>query len=217
MARNNNSIAQQLHDAEVTINNTLAIPDILNAVTPFGYSQARLEAARALYEETLALIAQQQLAYGEQFEATQTMHKARAAATLAYSAALKIARIVFRDNLTAQNALGLTGLRKKTLSGWLDQARRFYNNLLRTPEFLAAMTPYSYTQARLEQEAELVQAVAAASEMQDKQRGNARDVTKQRNAKLDELARWLADYKVIATVALSASPQKLEQLGWVVA
>ncbi|MFO7681406.1 MAG: hypothetical protein R6X34_15280 [Chloroflexota bacterium] len=217
MAKTNKSIAHQILAAEVAINNSLANPIILDAVTAFGYTQDRLEAARALHAETLDLVARQQAAYGEQFAATQAVRQAQAAATQAYSAALKIARIVFRDDLTAQNALGLSGSRKKSLSGWLDQARRFYNNLLRTPEFVAAMTPYSYTQARLEQEAGLVQTVAVASEMQDKERGKAREVTKQRNAKLDELARWLADYKAVAEVALAASPQKLEQLGWVVA
>jgi hypothetical protein len=34
---------------------------------------------------------------------------------------------------------------------------------------------------------------------------------------MDELDQWLADYKAIAQVALSDSPQQLEQLGWVVA
>ena len=217
MTKRYKSIANQLHAAEIAINNTLSNPIILTAVTAFGYTQTNLEAARALYEEALALVAQQHMAFGRQLEATQIAHKARDDAKLAYSATLKIARIVFRDDLTAQTALGLTGIRKTTLSGWLDQARRFYNNLLRTPEYIAAMTPFSFTQAKLEQEAALLETVAVTSELQDKRRGEAREVTRQRNVKLAELSRWLTDYKTVATVALAASPQMLEQLGWVVA
>ncbi|MFO7684236.1 MAG: hypothetical protein R6X34_29755 [Chloroflexota bacterium] len=216
MAKPTRSIAQRLLDAELAINNSLANPDILTAVTAFGYTQANLEAARSLYQETRELVEIQRKEYGEQFEATQTVQKAWDAAALAYSAALKIARIVFRDNLTAQNSLGLNGKRKKSLSGWLDQARSFYNNMLRSPEFIAAMLPYSYTQAKLEAEAALVQAVATASELQDNERGEAQEATQLRDAKLDELDQWLADYKKIAEIALSDSPQKMEQLGWVV-
>jgi len=33
--------------------------------------------------------------------------------------------------------------------------------------------------------------------------------------RLDELDQWLADYKVIACIALEDTPQQLEKLGWV--
>ena len=140
MTRPTKSIAQRLLDAEQAINNTLSNPQILTAVTPFGYDQARMEAARALHAEARTLTDQQALKYGEQYEATQTVQKAWDEAARAYSTALKIARIAFRDKETARNALGLSGIRKQSLSGWLDQARRFYNNLLREPTFIAAMT-----------------------------------------------------------------------------
>lgn len=214
MTRPMKSIAQRLLEAETAINNSLNNPDILNAVTPFGYDQARLETAQALYQEARDLTEQQQREYGEQYEATAVVQRAWDEAAAAYSAALKIARIAFRGNETARNALGLSGTRKQSLSGWLDQARRFYNNLLRDPAFVAAMSTYSYNQAKLEAESALVQAVAEAGELQDKERGEAQEATKARDAKLDELDQWLADYKAIAEVALADSPQRLEQLGF---
>jgi hypothetical protein len=217
MAKATKSIAQRLLDAELAINNTLSSPVILTAVTPFGYTQERLETVRLLHQEARELTDQQKLAYGRQFEATQEVQKAWDEAAQAYSAAVKIARIAFRDSPTAQTALSINGARKKTLSGWLDQARRFYNNMLQEPKFIAAMALYSYDQVKLETEAALVQAVASASEAQDKARGIAQEATQRREAKLDELDRWLADYKAIAEIALAASPQQLEQLGWVVA
>ncbi len=88
--------------------------------------------------------------------------------------------------------------------------------MLHNPDFVAAMTPYSYDQAKLEAEAALVQAVADASDAQDRERGEAQEATLARDAKLDALDQWLADYKAVAQIALAASPQQLEQLGWVV-
>jgi hypothetical protein len=217
MARPKRSIEDRLLEAQVAINNSLGNPVILDAVTLFGYDEARLQAARTLYDEAMALVAAQKLEYGEQFEATATLQAAWDEADLAYKRALKIARIAFKGNEKARNALRLSGIRKKSLSGWLEETAVFYTNLLATPDFIAAMTPYSYDQAKLEAESALVDAVATAKAAQDKERGEAQEATKLRDAKLDELDRWLSDYKAIATVALDESPQQLEQLGWVVA
>lgn len=217
MARPKRSIEDRLLEAQVAINNSLNNPVILDAVTLFGYDEARLRAAQALYDETMALVAAQQREYGEQYEASAAVRSAWDEADLAYKRALEISRVVFKDNAHARASLGLSGSRKLSLSGWIKQATTFYMNFLSTPEFIATMTPYSYDQAKLEAEAALVQAVVAASAAQDKERGEAQEATKVRDAKLDELDQWLADYKKIAEVALDESPQQLEQLGWVVA
>ncbi len=216
MARPNISIAERLFEAERAIKNSLSTPEILDAVTIFGYTQVRLEAALALYEEARELTNIQKKEYGEQYEATEAVQKAWDTASITYGAAVKIARIAFRSQKSAQGALVLNGTRKQSLSGWIDQARRFYDHMLADPAYIAAMTPYSYDQAKLEAEAALVQAVMDASEKQDKERGQAQEATLARDAKLDELDQWVADYKAVAQVALAETPQKLEQLGWVV-
>ncbi|MBK8431612.1 MAG: hypothetical protein IPL28_10130 [Chloroflexi bacterium] len=102
-------------------------------------------------------------------------------AAVAYAASLKIARIAFRGNNAARNALGLEGIRKQSLSGWLSEARRFYNNMLRDAELMAAMETFNYTEAKFEAEAALVEAVAAASELQHRERGVAQETTKLRD------------------------------------
>ncbi len=216
MANPSLSIAQRLLNAETAINNTLANPQILTAVTAYGYTEAILEAAQALHAEVVELNERQHQEYGEQYAATAAVQAAWDEAAAAYSNAVKIARIAFRGNTTAHAALGLNGRRKESLSGWLEQSRLFYNNLLRNPAFITVMAPYTYTQTKLQTEAALVENVATLSELQDKERGEAQEATKTRDAKLDELDQWLADYKAIAEVALSGSPQQLEQLGWVV-
>ena len=216
MNRVSRSIAQQLLDAELAINNTLASPTILAAVGLYGYSQIRMEAAKTLFQEALELTEKQMKEYGDQYEATAGVQRAWDEAAVAYAASLKIARIAFRGNNAARNALGLEGIRKQSLSGWLSEARRFYNNMLRDAELMAAMETFNYTEAKFEAEAALVEAVAAASELQHRERGVAQETTKLRDEKLDALMQWLADFKAIAEIALADSPQQLEQLGWVV-
>ncbi len=216
MSKPTRSIDQRLLEAQVAIDNSLNTPAILEIVTAFGYDHARLQAGRALYDEVMDLVVAQKREYGEQYEATAAVQAAWDAADLAYKRALKISRVVFRGNEKARNALGLSGSRKKSLGGWIQQTTNFYTNLLNTPDLIAAMTPYSYNQLKLEAEAALVQAVVDANAAQDRERGEAQEATKVRDAKLDELDQWLSDYKAVAQVALADSPQMLEQLGWVV-
>ena len=145
MNRVSRSIAQQLLDAELAINNTLASPTILAAVGTYGYTAIRMQTAKALFQEALELTEKQKKEYGDQYEATAGVQRAWDEAAVAYAASLKIARIAFRGNNAARNALGLEGIRKQSLSGWLSEARRFYNNMLRDAELMAAMEIFNYT------------------------------------------------------------------------
>ncbi|MBK8431611.1 MAG: hypothetical protein IPL28_10125 [Chloroflexi bacterium] len=76
MNRVSRSIAQQLLDAELAINNTLASPTILAAVGLYGYSQIRMEAAKTLFQEALELTEKQKKEYGDQYEATAGVQRA---------------------------------------------------------------------------------------------------------------------------------------------
>ena len=216
MANPKQSMDQRLLEARIVIDNSIQNQDILDAVTIFGYDLPRLQAALALYGTVIDLVAAQRKEYGEQYEATNTLQAAWDTADLAYKRTLKISRLVFKGNDEARNSLQLSGSRKLSLGGWIEQAMFFYKALLENPAFIAAMTPYSYDQPKLEAENALVQAVINARSKQNTERGQAQEATKARDVKMDELDRWIAEYKVVAEVALADSPQKLEQLGWVV-
>ena len=78
MANQNYSIDQRLLNAQVAIDNSINAPDILTIVTLYGYDLARLQAARALYDEVMDLVAVQKREYGDQYEATAVLRAATA-------------------------------------------------------------------------------------------------------------------------------------------
>ena len=114
------------------------------------------------------------------------MNSAWETADRAYKKTLKIARIALRESVTAQNALALSGFRKKSLSGWLRQAEIFYDNLLGDDALLALLQNYGYTREKLEAEKALVAVVRDANTVQEREKGEAREATEKRDTKLDE-------------------------------
>jgi hypothetical protein len=208
------TIAERLLAAQVAIENALGDADIRAALSAFGYDEARLRAGKALYEEAVALANRQKAEYGDQYGGTDAVKSAWAEADRAYRVALQVARVAFKGYPKAHAALMLDGERKRSLPGWLEQAAAFYANLLGDADLLARMGNFGYTSAKLEAEHALVQAVAAANLAQEKEKGEAQDATRQRDARLDELDAWMADFKAIAQAAMAENPEWLEKLGW---
>jgi len=212
--KKHSSIAERLLAAQLAIDNALKIPKILDELTAYGYNAERISAGRRLYEEASELVTIQKKEYGEQYEATDDVNSAWETADEAYMNTLKIARIAMRANVSAQNALALNGIRKNSLSGWLEQTDVFYRNLLADPDMIAAMGNFGYNKEKLDAEKVLVDAVADANLIQEKEKGEALDATATRDAKIDEMDKWMADFKQIALIALADNPKWLEKLGF---
>ena len=208
------TIAERLLAAQVAIENALGDADIRAALSGFGYDEARLRAGKARYDEATVLANRQKAEYGDQYGATEAVKSAWAEADRAYRVALQVARVAFKGRPQAHAALMLDGERQRSLPGWLEQATVFYANLLGDADLLARLGNFGYTPARLTAEYAQVQAVAAANLAQEKEKGEAQDATRQRDARLDELDAWLADFKAIAQAALAEHPGWLEKLGW---
>ncbi|RQW04465.1 hypothetical protein EH223_07250 [candidate division KSB1 bacterium] len=207
------SIDSRLRRAQLAIDNALSDADIRAALLPYGYDETRLQQGKALYDSTMALQRTQEVEYSEQYAATAEFKKLFGTADVAYMDAVKIARIALRDNTAGWQALELNGKRKESLAGWLRQAQQFFVNALGNADVVTAMSHFGFDQVKLQAAFDQVNAVAAANAAQQKEKGEAQQATKQRDAALDDLEQWLADFKVVAMIALRDHPQWIEKLG----
>jgi hypothetical protein len=207
------SISEYLLDAQVMIENSLSDDEIRRALLNYGYDEARLQAGKTLYEETSDWINRQKKEYGEKFEATSEVQKAWEEAHTAYIKTLKVSRIALQGNVKAQNALMINNKRKQSLSGWLEQAQAFYKNLISDIDLMKEMQKFGYTADKLNAEFELVKTLVQKNLKQKNGSGNAQEATALRDKKIDELEKWLSDFKSIVKIALYEHPQKLEKLG----
>lgn len=207
------SITAFLESTRVLIENSRDIPAVAQAVAGYGYDSARIGEGVAALTAAQTLVTKQIQEYGEAYQATEAMNLAWEAANQAYTRALKVARVAFANDTGAIGALKLSGPRKDTLNGWLEQATPFYDNLLVSPGLKAAFARFGYPETRLKEEQKLLSGVRQAINAQLKESGEAQTATHERDRAIDALDTWASAFKAICKVALADNPQNLEQLG----
>lgn len=206
------NIAARIDRARVAITNA-ANPDLVNALTSFGYDTAKLAQGQALLSAVLAAQNTQINRYASQRTATDAVTDSRKALEELYVPHLKIARVALKGDRGAGQALGLEGKRYADFPRFVAQARLFYEGLAASPAYAAALAVYGQTDAQLQAGRAAVAAVETAHAAQKMGVGSAQNATKVRNAALKKLENWLADFLEIARVALRDQPQRLESLG----
>ncbi len=210
------TVAEFLYQSRLRIRNSIEDSSIQSAVAQLGYTPERLETGEILLTESEQLCKVFEKEHGEVAQAFANRNSEREKANKTYKIHLAIAIIVFKNDKAAQTALQLSGRRATTLSGWIQQCNNFYSNLLANPDWLAEMNKHSISEEALTAGKQLIANVASYAEVIMREKGDAQQATKERDAKLEELAEWVNDYVSIAKLALADSPQLLEKLGIVV-
>jgi glucose-6-phosphate isomerase len=213
MAFSNETMEKQLNIAQVAIDNSLNDSEIMTLLSEYGYTEEKLKAGRALYEKADELYHVQRKEYGDQFAASDELKKAWKAADKLYMRYVKVARIALKDERAAFQKLDLNGLRKKTISGWLVQAKQFFINTLAEPAIVAKLAEFGATQEKLAAAKELVEEVELANATQEREKGEAQEATEKRDAAFENLQDWVYDFLSISRIALEDEAQLIERMG----
>lgn len=89
MANLKNTLGDFLQETRVLMGNSQTLPDVAGALAEFGYDAARWAEGTALLQSAETLVLAQKKEYGEQYEATEAVQAAWAAADSAYTKTLK--------------------------------------------------------------------------------------------------------------------------------
>jgi hypothetical protein len=213
MANLSNTLGDFLQEARILIGNSQSLDRITGALGEFGYTPDRLAEGQILLQQAEALTLAQRNEYGEQYEATQATQQAWDTADEAYQKTLRVARLVFAEDVHALASLKLTGPRQRSLAGWLDQAGFFYGNLMGNPAQMAALGRFGYSREKLAREKALVDAVIAKAQAQAKETGEAQQSTVARDEALKALDKWVGELRTVLKVALHGDIEALETVG----
>jgi predicted pyridoxine 5'-phosphate oxidase superfamily flavin-nucleotide-binding protein len=201
------TIPQQLNAAQLAIVNSLADPEIKAAVAQYGYTTAKLNAGRALYDKALVAVNAQKSGKGGQKTATADLKAAEKEARDAYQAAAKVARATLdKDGLAT---LGLTGKEPRDAAGFIQAGYTLFDNALDS----GLLADFGYDDVRIKAERGKIAAFDAANQAQEMAKGASQQAAQDQEAALAKMNEWVAQYLKIAKVALRGKKQLLEKIG----
>ena len=210
------TISDFLHQCNLRIMGAMNDETILTRVSGMGYNTDRLNAGKILLDEVVVLHQKIVKENAELAHAYDLRNKEREEADSLYIKYFTLAKIAFAHDSAAFVALHLNARTTPSLNGWLSQTKNFYTLLLQNQNWTDSLQAFNVSRQDLEAGLKEVLDVETAASVILKEKGEAQDAVDKRDAKLDELNRWINDFEAVARLALAASPQQLEKLGIVV-
>ncbi|MDR2010218.1 MAG: hypothetical protein LBQ22_07030 [Bacteroidales bacterium] len=211
------SLTDSMAAISKAINGVLSNSEILEVMAGYGYAEERIRnEGLAMYNETQQLILNQKKEYGEQYTASKQVNELWQEAYEVYISILRLSRIALKNKTGALHSIGATGTRKRSLTGFIDNARMLYSNLLSQPEMLHTVETFGITSEKLQNGLTQIEELETSYLMFFKEKGEAQNSTLERDKIFDALYDWYSDFRATARVALSGNPQLLEKLGIVV-
>jgi hypothetical protein len=151
--------------------------------------------------------------YGTQLASTRVLSDMMFDAKKDYMKCLKYSRIAFENNVDVQHSLDLMGDRRDTFTGFITQARQFYQNALNDDAIVQELAVISITREFLEAGLQKVNDLEQANMDQEKKKGKAILSTKKRDEAFDAFAKWTSRLVKISRLAFEDRPETLEMLG----
>ena len=201
-----------LTEAATILTNAREHPEIAAALDAFGYDTAVLQEGQALLDVARSLHDAQIKEYGEQHAATQAFTEIVEQADKAYAAHRRLAKITFKGDAQRNTDLHLNERKPRAFNPWYEQARHFYTALLADTEAQTQLAKFKITLEALQAAQSQVEQALSLKNAQEQEKGEAQEATQKRNTAIEALDEWLADFKVVARIALEDTPQLLEAL-----
>jgi hypothetical protein len=178
-----------------------------------GYDATVMGEGRQLLDQAQAAYEARKVAYGNQFRATDHLLTALEAALSSYRKHRALAKIAFKDNRDAQQALGVDRPMGARFAEKVADMKVFYENLLAATEWTDAMAGLGQAAEGLSAAQSAVVAIETANAEQEALKSLAQQATIDRNLAMKKLETWLRDFHKVARVAMADDRQMLEAIG----
>jgi biotin operon repressor len=206
---------------ELAINNAMTKSELLEALSIYGYNETRMKEGKGYLDDAIKLYEQHKTEYADKYGTADSLKKKTQEAYKIFMKTVKVARIAYKNDVNSQKRLALGEERKKTFSGWIDQAERMYKNFLGLSESNVkvnnidkeAISKFGYNIDKLSKEYELIKKVKDLNMNHKSDTGTAQNATEKKDESIKIIDEWMSDFIKIARIALEDNKQMLEQLG----
>jgi len=205
-------IDEEMRSANVLITNAMA-PDILPLIGEHGFTGEKLNEGMQMYIETSGLVSLRDQLEGEYSRLGKKLKKRAVKFLRKYKAHYTLARRAFQDDEIRLRDLALIEKRKRTRSGWMQQAKIFYENILEYPDVMDVVQQLNMNTDNINSRLTLLKEIEDEDIHYQEIKGKVQEVTRNRDMKIDELHKWVMQLKIACRDVFQKNPQVLERLG----
>ncbi|MEM9671392.1 MAG: hypothetical protein AAF992_02290 [Bacteroidota bacterium] len=197
----------------ISIENVRSNPEAAKTLKQVGWTTQDTTQGLNLYQTAYGALANQKEKNSQKLASTDELRTAERELRQLYQQHLTLARIAVPYDRGIYQSLELSGTREVKRSAWLEQVRRFYDNINKIEVQLA---PFGVTPEVIAQAQAMIEAVVAARAKQFTAKGAAQQARTQREEAYEELDAWMKKFVRAARYAFAETPQQLEAFGIIV-
>jgi len=206
-------LVKTLEAARIGVRNSLTIPIITGRVINQGFDEKTLKGLDSLYQLAELKFMEKDKSYQEKIIARKEFRGLFKKAYKYYMKYIKLLRKALWEDEIAMESLGIFGERERTKTGWMVQAKEFYNNAINNPAIMEKISRFAITKEKLELGLKLITDVEASDDFQTFKNGEAEVATFYRNKVFTQLYRRMLEFKQACINEFEDDPQLLEMIG----
>lgn len=185
---------------------------LLSKFSTRGYPAERINGILDIQKDVVRLDGIKDEAYKKQYLSTDKLNQLAEAVMETYNRLRKLAQVALKANRSLLKALGLVAKVESSLSGFMAQARLFYNVVVQDDELVAKLSKTGMTREEVAAELPKLDELEQLNVLQEYDKKAAQDATEKRDERMEELEKEYADLYKVGKVALADEQQYLEML-----
>ncbi|MCP5053780.1 MAG: hypothetical protein GY940_41825 [bacterium] len=205
-------IEKQLSDADIAISNGIEDLFIRSVLESFEYKMERMSEGKRLVEAARTFYQRHLEGKYRQAKAWEELENLWGEGLVEYRRFRAIAKQALRGKSDLLKSLALGSQTKKTLSGFLDQARVFYANALENKAILDALARFGVKPKDLKAAAKGIKKTEDAEAHHKRQKAATHLAIKKRDQAVFEVKEWMTPYWNICRLGLAGHPEQLGKL-----
>lgn len=204
--------AEELEKMRLAITNTLTDTEIQNQVAVYGYTAAKMQEGKELYENAVETVNSKLAAEGRKVQLNAAKDKIKKQANITCQKLKKVSKAIFQKEPEKLVSLGLKGKMPRDTANFLATAQTLFNNTT-LPEVSTELLQYGYDNQKVASEQAVVTTFENAVGTSEKAMAESQLATQDQKSALKKMKDWRSQYIKIARVALHDRLELLEKLG----
>lgn len=203
-----------IDDTRIMIRNSLNRLEIRDVIANVGYNETALRAAESLHARSDGKYLEYRHKHGEQIEATRKFQEKFKEELGFYLDYRKLAKRALRGKKYEglREKLGIDNYPRRTISGFTEDALRFYHGAINNTTVIEKVGTFSMTVEKLQERLTGINAMKVLDEEQEAMMGVVHIIREERDKLCDELAIWKSDFITAARIAFKDMSEYLDIL-----